>query len=96
MGILIHGRLLYNIGTELIIHILNGQMKDWNRTNYTYPKWTDERFSDNEFVINMGEYKYYINNGIFTYWERLYNLPEMIMGYNNNKKNKILKLVLWT
>jgi len=72
MELRIHGRLLYKIGTELIIHILNGQMKDWNRTNYTDPKWTDERFSDKEFVRNMEEYKYFINYGIITYGERLY------------------------
>lgn len=47
-------------------------MKDWNRTNYTDPKWTDERFSDKEFVRNMEEYKYFINYGIITYGERLY------------------------
>jgi hypothetical protein len=69
-------------------------MKNWNRTNYTNPKWTYERFSDNEFVRNMGEYKYFLNYGIITYEERLYNLPEMILGYSN--KNKILKLILWT
>ena len=29
----------------------------------------------------MGEYKDSINNGIITYWEILYILPDMIMGY---------------
>lgn len=31
-------------------------LQDQNRTNYTYPKQTDVRFSENEFVKNMGEY----------------------------------------
>jgi len=57
-GIVIQGRLLDNIGTELILHILNGQ-----RIDSVIMSWLELR--------NMGEYKYYINNGIFTYWERL-------------------------
>ena len=53
-------------------------IKYWNKPKYPYPRWTDYKTSETEFVRQTGEYKYYIHNGQIKYWERIYDFQDML------------------
>ena len=42
----------------------------WNSTRYPYVKWTDIKVDENKFIRNIGDYKFYVENGAVSYWER--------------------------
>lgn len=62
----------------------------WNSPKYPYIKWTDVFINENAFTRYIGDYKYHIDNGDIKFWEKIYNFPDMIMGYTDkNYNNKI-------
>jgi len=53
-------------------------LKYWNKPKYPYPRWTDYKTSETDFVRQTGEYKYYIHNGNIKYWEKIYDFQDML------------------
>ena len=57
----------------------------WNSTRYPYVKWTDIKVDENKFIRNIGDYKFYVENGVVSYWERYYQFSDMLMSYNEHQ-----------
>ena len=36
---------------------------------------------------NIGDYKFYVENGVVSYWERYYQFSDMLMSYNDKVQN---------
>ena len=59
----------------------------WNSSRYPYVKWTDIRVDDNKFIRNIGDYKFYVEKGVVSYWEKYYHFSDMLMSYNDKVQN---------
>jgi len=51
----------------------------WDKSQYPYPRWTDEKVDEDKFIRSYGEYKYHIDKGEISYWEKHSNFPDMLM-----------------